>query len=230
MKKIFSNSKTSFSSIPSKGTHKFSAENFAHSRLPGSESPFSEIESTKFWNLKKNKGFTLVELLVSISVFSVVMVICMGSIVVMLDSNRKSEAERSVMDNLGYTMDNMVRSIRFGSSYHCGLSGTLNQPLDCPTGDTAITVLDSSGTQTTYRLSGGAIVKTVGGVDYILTSPDTTIQTLTFFVLGSTLYSAGDVVQPRVIITVNGIAGVNSKSQSSFNLETMVSQRKLDIQ
>lgn len=178
---------------------------------------------------KFQKGFTLVELLVSISVFSVVMVICMGSILIMLNSNRKSQAERTVMDNLSYSMDEMVRSIRFGTTYHCGLSGVLSQPMDCASGGSSITVLDSSGAQITYKLVGTSLVKTVGGVDYTLTSPDTTVQTMTFFVFGSLPYFSGDLLQPRVIILVKGLSGVNTTSPSSFTLETMVSQRKLDF-
>jgi prepilin-type N-terminal cleavage/methylation domain-containing protein len=177
----------------------------------------------------RKKGFTLVELLVSISIFAVVMVVSMGSILVMLNSNRKSQAIRSVLDNLGTTMDDMSRSIRFGSNYHCGSSGVLTQPQNCPSGDTNMTIIDSSGTQITYKLSNGRIARTIGGVDYYLTSPDTNIQTLTFFVFGALPYSTPDLLQPRVIMVINGTAGVNTTSQSPFSLETMVSQRKLDF-
>jgi prepilin-type N-terminal cleavage/methylation domain-containing protein len=68
-------------------------------------------------NTKLTYGFTLVELMISIAVFSSVMVASMGSIFVMLNSNRKSEAVRTILDNMSYTMDDMVRAIRFGSAY-----------------------------------------------------------------------------------------------------------------
>ena len=179
---------------------------------------------------KKNKGFTLVELLVSISIFAVVMVASMGSILIMLNSNRKSQAVRSVLDNLSYTMDDMTRSIRFGTNYHCGSGGILTQPQDCASGDISLTVLDSSGSQVTYKAVSGRIVRTSGGTDYYMTSPDTNIQTMTFFVLGSSPYSTPDLNQPRVIMVVIGTAGVSGVNQSKFTLETMVSQRKLDFQ
>jgi prepilin-type N-terminal cleavage/methylation domain-containing protein len=184
--------------------------------------------------MKKNlsngkKGFTLVELLVSISIFAVVMVVSMGSILLILNSNRKSEAIRSVLDNLGSTMDDMTRSMRFGTNYHCGSSGTLTLPQNCLAGDTSVTILDSSGTQITYKLSNGRIARTIGGTDYYLTSPDTNVQTLTFFVFGAPPYSTPDLSQPEIIIVVKGVAGVNTTSQAPFSLETAVSQRKLDF-
>ncbi|MEI6843419.1 MAG: type II secretion system protein [bacterium] len=180
-------------------------------------------------DFKKNKGFTLVELMVSISLFSIVMLISMGSIMTVLDSNRKSQSLRAVMDNLNFTLESMTRSIRFGEKYHCGTSGTLTNPSDCPSGDTSLTLLAPlpSGTTglVTYRLSAGKIVKTVGGVDMDLTSLDVTIDRLTFYVLGS---ASSDTYQPRVLIVVKGHSGTKTSTQTSFTLETTISQRKFD--
>ncbi len=173
-------------------------------------------------------GFTLVELIVSIAMFSVVMVVCMSSVLIMLDSNRKSQAQRTLVDNLSYSLDEISRSARFGTVYHCG-GGTLNLTQDCQGGDTSFTVLDQTGTQVTYKLSGNRVAKTIGGVDYYLTSPDVTINKLFFFVIGSDPFSTGNIQQPWVGIIIGGSAGVNTNSQSSTTLETVVSQRKLDI-
>lgn len=178
---------------------------------------------------KKKKGFTLVELMVSISIFAVVMVASMGSILVMVNSNRKSQAVRSVLDNLSSTVDDMTREIRFGTNYHCGASGTPSQPQNCASGDTSLTVLDSSGTQVTYKIVGSSIVRTIAGANYVMTSPDTNVQTMTFFVSGAQPYSSGDLSQPRVLMVVTGTAGVGTANQSPFSLETMMSQRKLDL-
>jgi hypothetical protein len=158
----------------------------------------------------------------------VVMVVSMGSILIMLNSNRKSQAERTVIDNLSYTMDDMVRTVRFGTVYHCGSSGTLSNPQDCLSGNISLTVLNSSGVQTTYTVQNGAIVRTDNTGTFTLTSSDTIIQSLTFYVSGSTAYP--NLLQPRVIMVVRGLAGVSgNNSQSPFSLETMVSQRKLDL-
>ena len=186
--------------------------------------------------MKKNKpkfttGFTLIELMVAVSVFSIVMVICMGSILSVFDANKKSQSLRAVMDNLNSAMEGMTRAIRFGDTYHCGSTGSLSSPQDCPLGDQSLTLFSSSGTQITYKLSGSQIVKTIGGTDYPVTSSNIVIQSLVFRVFGSPPYSGGsDLYQPQVIIVVSGYAGSKPTDKSSFTLETTLSQRKLDFQ
>ena len=187
----------------------------------------------KIKNLKLNKGFTLVELMVSVTIFALVVTISMGSIIAILDANRKAQTLRSVMDNLNATMESMTRTMRFGSSYHCGTSIPLSSPYDCPTGSNSITLYDSSGAQVTYSLSGTRVVKNVGGVNYYMTSADVVIQTLSFRVIGSYPYSGGstnDNLQPRVIIVVKGYVGSKENTKTTFSLGTMVSQRRFDYQ
>jgi len=185
---------------------------------------------------KKNKGFTLIELMVAISIFSVVMVMCMGSILSVLDANHKSATLRSVMDNLNYTLEGMTRSIRFGKNYHCGSSGDVTSPSDCSSGDSSLSIKDSNGSLVTYGLSSNRITRSIdGGANFYLTSPDVTIQSLTFYVLGSYPFGAcngvsTDCLQPRMVIVIKGYADSKNLAKSSFTLETTISQRKFDYQ
>lgn len=179
-------------------------------------------------------GFTLVELMVSMSVFSLVLVMSMGAITSVLDANQKSQSLRAVMDNLNFTLEGMTRAIRFGENYHCGSSGDLTIPTDCPAGSSSMTVKTSDGAQVTYSLSGSRIARSVnGGTQYFITSNDITIQSLSFRVFGSYPANSGggptDLLQPQVIIVVKGYAGELS-TRSTFSLETTVSQRKFDFQ
>lgn len=181
-----------------------------------------------FKNIKNKKGFTLVELMVSVSVFTLVMVICMGSILTVLDANRKSQNLRTVMDNLNSSLEGMTRQIRFGKNYHCGTTGVLSQPMDCAGGASSLTLLSQTGTQVTYSLSGGRVVRNDSGVDYYVTSPDITVEDLTFWVFGSSVYP-GNLNQPRVIILIRGHSGPDLDTRSSFSLQTTVSQRQIDF-
>jgi len=190
--------------------------------------PRSELRST-------TGGFTLVELMVSVSLFAIVMVISMGSVVSVFDANKKSQSLRTVMDNLNSTMEAMTRTIRFGSVYHCDVSkGDITLPRDCGNNDSSssFVVRAVDGKRVTYKLVGGAIARSIdGGPNYFLTSGDVTIQALSFRVFGSPAYSGGaDLYQPQVIIVVKGFAGTKATSQSSFTLETTVSQRQFDSQ
>lgn len=184
--------------------------------------------------LKAQKGFTLIEIIVAISVFTFIMFISTGSILSILDANRKSQNTRTVLDNLNYSVEAMTRSIRFGSNYHCDIStGSISSVRDCTTGGSSIAVLDSNGARVIYRLNNGAIEKSANsGASYSkLTSADVTITNITFYVIGSTPYSSeSSHYQPRVIIVISGFAGVKASSKTSFTIETTVSQRMIDSQ
>ena len=186
--------------------------------------------------IKRQNGFTLIELMVAISVFAIVMLISTGSILSVFDANRKSQTLRTVMDNLNFTMEGMTRAIRFGTSYHCNKNITpIASPLDCASGADSLVFKDANNAQVVYKFDqvSGRIARSVnGGPDYFVTSPDITINRLTFRVFGSLPYSNSphDLFQPQVIIVINGLAGAKASSQSAFNLETTVSQRLFDSQ
>jgi prepilin-type N-terminal cleavage/methylation domain-containing protein len=177
-------------------------------------------------------GFTLIEMLVALSIFSLIMTIMMGSVLSVLSANRKSQSLRTVMDNLSYTLDDMTRTIRFGKNYHCGADGNLADPRDCGVGDDVMTFLASDGREITYSLDGGRIIRSVdGGDDYAMTSADVTISRLAFYVFGSDPFPDPDTEQPQVILIVGGSAGPSTaKGGTEFNLQTTITQRALDFE
>src|SRR3989344_5257439 len=66
---------------------------------------------------RAQRGFTLVEMIVAIALFSVVMIVCVGALLALVNANRKAQALQSVMNNLNIALDGMVRSVRMGNSY-----------------------------------------------------------------------------------------------------------------
>lgn len=170
------------------------------------------------------KGFTLIELMVAISIFIIVMTIAMGSIIGVFDANRKSRSLKTVLNNLNLAVESMSKEMRFGKNYHCG-AGTVTIAQNCPSGDTLMSFLSSDGVQITYRLNNKSIEKQVGTGTFIaVTAPEIVIDNLTFYTLGA---GTGDTIHPKVIIMIKSHSGVN-KGLSNFVLETMVSQRALD--
>ncbi|MES2213564.1 MAG: prepilin-type N-terminal cleavage/methylation domain-containing protein [Patescibacteria group bacterium] len=179
-------------------------------------------------NTKSVRGFTLIEMMVSLAVFSVVVVLSMSAIVSVLDSNQKSQTLRSAMDNLNVTLESMTRAIRFGTTYHCGLTGS--GTADCGGGDTGMMFIGSDGVRVRYNLSEGRIVRSSDiGAYTPMTSADIIIEKLTFYVSGSTPYP-GDNLQPRVVIVIKGYTGAKASTKTSFVLSTTISQRQLDYQ
>ena len=182
-------------------------------------------------NIKNNRGFTLIEIMVSVSIFSVVMLMVSSAIYTVFDSNRKSQSLRAVMDNMNLSLEAMTRTIRFGKDYHCDITVVPNTtPRDCASGADSIAVTDFSGNRVIYKKVGTRIARTInGGSDIFVTGADVNISTTTFRVLGSAPYASGsDLFQPKVIIVIDGYAGSKTSARSNFVIETTVSQRQFD--
>lgn len=182
---------------------------------------------------KQERGFTLIEIMTSLTIFLTIMTISMGSVLGIFDANRKSQSLRTVMSNLNLAVESMSREIRFGKNYHCGTDGTLTDPRDCASGDSFLSflsLLSSDDLQVVYRLTGTRLEKSIdGGATYLaVTAPEIEIESLIFNVVGT---NVNDNAQPKVLIRIKGKSGSSDKpkTQSSFTLETLVSQRSLDI-
>jgi len=64
-------------------------------------------------------GFTLIEMIVSLALFSVVVTIAVGALLVLIASNQRFQNEQTVMTNLSFALDSMTREIRTGTNYYC---------------------------------------------------------------------------------------------------------------
>lgn len=185
---------------------------------------------------EKNSGFTLVELLVAMGVFVVIVMFTTGSVLGILDAGRKSKAITAVMTNLNFTLEVLSREIKFGSKYYCGIeTPPFTAYLNCPSnGQDSISFIASDGSEIIYRLNNAQIVKSINGGAFVaVTAPDIVIQNLKFFVFNAYPQSSCptncDYAQPKVVILVQGYAGSKPSIQSSFSVQTTVSQRTLDL-
>jgi len=199
-------------------------------------------------NLSKNKnsGFTLIEAMVSIGLFSVIMIIGITAVLSVNNTYRKSRTMRSAIDNLSFIMEDMARNIRLGYDYRCfdqfsEISNNIEEPqdgIDCkgivfePYWNP---VQSDDADQVGYFIDGDSIFKTTigfsdGATSFLpMNSIDVKINPLTS---GFTIYgtSSGDPLyteQPSVLIRINGTAQ-SGKNSTNFNLQTTVSQRLLD--
>ncbi|HEV8677654.1 MAG TPA: type II secretion system protein [Candidatus Paceibacterota bacterium] len=190
------------------------------------------------------RGFTLIELMVSVAIFAIIMVISLGALLSIAAANRKAETIASVMNNLNFAVEGMTRSIRTGYDYHCGtVTGG-----DCTSGGTYFKFTAQDGSQVVYAYANdaancgqtGAVMgcimrSTDGGTTYLpITAPEVIITNastgtgLTFYLRGSTLGNLGDNVQPNVVITVTGYIQISATQKTPFALQTSVTQRLYD--
>lgn len=179
------------------------------------------------------KGFTLIEIMVALSIFIIIVTVSMGSILGIFGANRKSDAQSTVMNSLNFAMETLSRELRYGWNYHCDSIGILTDPRSCPlSGGNEITFSTNlSGTTelVRYIVSNGVLQKSVNGGSFIPVTPPTstlTVDSFIVFVDGAVVPPA--TTQPRVLIYLRGRSGVGTRTVSQFALETVVSQRKLN--
>ncbi len=68
------------------------------------------------------KGFTLVEMIVALAVFTVVALIAVGALLKITSANKKSQTLKTTINNLNFALESMSREIRTGSTYQCGVT------------------------------------------------------------------------------------------------------------
>jgi len=189
----------------------------------------SQVIHTK----RTKAGFTLMELLIATSIFSIIALFATGSLVIIFESSRKSNSTRAVMTNLNFAFENMSREIRFGTRYHCGNTGSDSEPQDCTNGDTYITFQfdeDEDGTfeQVYYRIEGSELQRKVGAGNnwQPITSGDVNLTYGRFYVTGTTV---GDEYQPRVLVVMVGQSGPpGTETETEFYLQNTLTQRLYD--
>lgn len=187
----------------------------------------------KLGHYKKQNGFTLIEMMVSLALFGVVMMVAVGAFLSIIDANRKAQALQTSIDNTFFAFEHITRLIRTGTTYDCEAFGTLDTH-DC-NGGTEFQFLDDTGRTIRIRVLGGVIQQqtrdTTGtwGSWFSLTAPDLDVKNLIFHVNDSEPLSSGNLLQPTVTILVSGVVNEGKKTETDIELQTTVTQRVLDL-
>lgn len=65
-------------------------------------------------------------MIVSLGLFSIVVTVAVGALLMLVATNQQLQSEQSVMTNLSFALDSMTREIRTGTSYYCDWSTNSN--------------------------------------------------------------------------------------------------------
>lgn len=179
-------------------------------------------------------GFTLIELMMAMTLFGVVTVIATAALLSLTDASRKAQAIQSVMSNLNTALDGMVRSVRMGSHYVVNADRTRFEftpyganPAD-PNQKWVYQWVDTDGDGKRNSLTKEYVpTGFVARVQVPVTAPEIQIEYLQFYVDGE---SNTDQKQPRVLLVLKGKAGAEKvKTTTTFSIQASATQRLLDI-
>lgn len=172
---------------------------------------------------KKNTGFTFIEMVIAIAVFSIVVVIGTGSLLNAYKVHKKTQDLRSIMDNLNFIMEDISKTARTGTKYQCD-GGT-----DCSYGS-ELKFKDQYLNDITYKIEGEYISK-LSGANFVVLNDPSQIKISSeshFEVTGADPVSFPDLHQPLLTIFLSGTI-ISNGDTTPFTLQTSVSQRELDI-
>lgn len=166
-------------------------------------------------NYQTKTGFTLVEIMVAVSIFSIVTVIVVGALITAIAINNKAQAIKLAMDNLNYALDSI--SVKMKRGYNFEFSDeelTFISPKDDP---------ENEPKTYTYKLnnSAGTIEMQVDGGPWRAITITQKLKVDRFF---------GDITigNPgpfsRGVIVIRGSARVGSQEQK-FAVQTAVTER-----
>lgn len=189
--------------------------------------------------LNTRGGFTLLEMLVSTSLYVIAMLVIVSALISLESASRKARTIRVATDNVSAAVDSISRTIRMGSYFHCGCVGTraeLSTPSDCESnstgggGGTCIAFESQNGDpssindQYIYKLSGQQILRSTDtGTTWLnMTAPEISILKLAFYVGGT----SPEADQPYVTMLISGSAtSSRAKFNTTFDIQTTVAAR-----
>ena len=191
----------------------------------------------------KTFGFTLLEMLVSVAIFTIATFIIMVTLFSVINAQRKVVALQNADDNLRFAFEVMAKEIRTGGNFHCGLN--LNDvsitPQNCPSGGVSFTFQNALNQAVTYQINQNQLVKSSNGTrpcdgapataeDCLrLTAPAVVIvDRLAFYANGTGSF---DGEQSRVTIVIEGqVQDPRGIGVARINLQNTVSKRgRIDL-
>jgi prepilin-type N-terminal cleavage/methylation domain-containing protein len=165
----------------------------------------------------QQKGFTLIETLVTVALFSALAGIVGGTFLTMLNLQRRAFNVQQVQENASFILESMAKEIRVGQ-ISSGDTGSCTS-----TPDSVLSMINQDGETVVYTLVDGVIHKNTNGTDSIVSSNAVVFDQLGFCIDGQ---PAGDMKQPRVTILAS-LHSTQSSQQATLHVQTTVSQRFL---
>ena len=188
-----------------------------------------------------NQGFTLLELIVSIAIFSIVVIAATSIMMSVFRAQAKAVAIKNVLDNARFSLELMTRELRTAT----GISFTTTPPPGCPRNGLAFTSHNQGSSQERFyywedtdgdgvRDAMMKVAMSAGSIDCTavppqrFTSDEVIVDSWVIRLLGNAVGGADG--QPSVLIIFK-MHGQDTPFgvDTSINLQTAVTMRSRDL-
>jgi len=160
---------------------------------------------------KHNRGYTLIEILVALSIFVLVILSVVEITGLLLRAQRKAIAQQVLQENVRFALERMTKEIRMSKiNTPSGVSPSLNITAHKESGDINVT----------YALSSNRLIRVAGGASAFLTSSAVSIKSLNFYVVN------GLNQQPRATIVLKA---ETTDGLAEIRVQTTISSRDYSI-
>ena len=157
-------------------------------------------------NIYHSPGFTLIELMVAMSLFVIVIGIASGTFIRSLRTQRQVVGLMAANDNASFTLEQMTREIRTGTAFSS--SGS------------RLSFTDDEGATVEYALTDGAVTRNGSP----LTASNVLVPYLSFVLAGA---EVGDGLSTRITVRM-GVSARGKMESFVTRLQTTVVSRVLD--
>lgn len=173
---------------------------------------------------KLNKGVTIIELLVTVTVFSIAITTSLSLLTSAIKEQRKALGSAYLLDTASYVTEYISRALRMAQKDLSGdCVGTAKGNFGGPD-ENHIKFLNYNGECQEFFLEGEAIKVRRLGVSQPLTPSNLTVANLEFAISGA---SQDDNLQPKVSFVLK--LATKELEPKILNLQSTVSQRQLDV-
>ncbi len=157
---------------------------------------------------ERRRGFSLIEMMVAISIVLLLVTFGIGALLNVMTVSKKSQAMRSALDSLSFTIDQMSQDLRSGINDSC------TYPYNDYCKSDKFSFFTPLGEESTYEIKFGGIYKN----NILLTDSLITINPNSSFTLNGP--------EGNIFITINLFGNIINKNDSApFAIQTSIFQR-----
>lgn len=174
-----------------------------------------------------NKGFTLIEIMLSVTLFSILIVAVLNIFHYSAKAHEKILNSQEILNQTSYIMEYMSRSIRMAQKDIDGAClGTTGKTYINPDAN-SIKFINYDGVCQKFYLDHDILKQSIDGVEVPLISSEFKVNLIKFEILGDEI---GDNIQPRITIFLDIESDTTDiDKQTQVKIQTSVSQRNLDM-